>query len=346
MYLQQEKRKPANASTKNNRNFGRLKTPWAPSFFTPCLNTSGYCAFINQLGCLSTKSTDLIPKTIGRFQVGTELGRGGMGIVSRGIDDNREQVAIKTIHSQLNKSASLIGRFKEEGNLLSRIDSPFVPRFLEAGCVNDIHYYAMEFFGSLNMWQFINGNQDSSLDDRLKICVETTRALADVHRCRVVHGDIKPGNILIDIPAKTENLSGSGAYGRLEPKNAIKIGDFGLSWFADAREHKFRPRTSGTPGYMAPEQLDHSNSTSQRADVYSLGATAFHLLSGQPLFSDASDLEELKSMHQNRQPPRLTDIVPMLGDQISRAIENSLQKNPTDRYPNAGAMLNDLESVN
>lgn len=319
---------------------------------------------------------------LGRFQVLNKIGQGGMGTVYRATDRTTGGVvAIKTLHASLASRPESIKRFHKEARLLRAVNNPYVTNLLEVNEDRGVHYLALEFVPGKSLEHWIG--KVGKLDEKtaLRILVDLARATADAHDQGIIHRDIKPENVLIVDesnkmpdgdgeeggfeslggagefdPAKTvsrlPNVQETGAWStpiatvRFPEQFTVKLTDFGLA------RHEIESASLnltgagavvGTPLYMSPEQC-MGTPVDCRSDIYSLGATLFHLLAGRPPFL-ASTPMAVFALHINEPAPAVKKWNPAVSDAASQIIEKCLEKNRESRYTNAGALLEDLERL-
>ena len=272
--------------------------------------------------------------SIGRFRLLSLLGEGGMGTVYKAeapIDGRF--VAIKVLRSDLTENPKVMRRFHKEARLLAEVKNPYVANFLEVNEDDGLHFMAIEFVPGSDLASHIQKNGVLSERDAIAAVADVTRALVDAHEQDIIHRDLKPENILLQI-------SEDGGL----PK--VKLTDFGLARHVDETEslHLTSAGTLlGTPLYMSPEQCK-GDDLDPRADVYSLGATFYHLLVGEPPFS-APSIVALIAKHINEPAPRVRNKNPEVSDAVETIIARCLEKSPESRYQKAGELLADLDKL-
>jgi serine/threonine protein kinase/class 3 adenylate cyclase len=292
---------------------------------------------------------------LGRFRLLNKLGEGGMGAVYRAEDlSDGNTVAVKVLRDDWARRPQALRRFHKEARLLAEVRSPYVANLLEVNEDAGIHYLALEFVEGKSLARLLHERGRLPETEALRIAADVARALVDAHERGIVHRDIKPDNILLQtkeggrIKEKTQALDGSESS-LLHPPSSfrVKLADFGLARHVIESESLNLTQTGailGTPLYMAPEQASASEEVDARTDVYSLGATLFHLLAGRPPFVDRDQLSVL-TMHRTEAPPPLRSLNPAVSEAACRIVEKCLAKSPEARYANAGAMLHDLERL-
>ncbi len=316
--------------------------------------------------------------SLGRYRLLEKLGEGGQGVVYRALDPTNESVvAIKVLRSDRAGNEQVLRRFRKEARLMIEANNPYVVNLLDQNEHEGIPYLVLEFVAGTNLGQLLEQKSRLDVPEALRIMTEVARGLTHAHEREIVHRDIKPGNILLvdhvaasavslaetiqvdlsvspgggrepQFPASSNALAVTLSDGENgDPRGArVKITDFGLARHVVDSESLAMTDAGalvGTPYYMAPEQWT-GRGVDPRTDVYAMGATLYHLLAGKPPFTGQTrDL--LCQQHCNDQPPSLALLNPDVSEGLARAVERALSKNPDDRFPDAAAMLRDLEAL-
>ena len=259
-----------------------------------------------------------------RYELLDFLGKGGMGLVYRARDRRLGRiVALKFV---LEASSKMTARFLCEARAQSRIDHPNICRVYEVGEVAGHAYIALQLVHGESLQRVA---RRLSLDEKISVMRDVSKAIHEAHRHSVVHRDLKPSNILVERDPE----------GRWFPI----VMDFGL-----ARELPLDPATpdselvQGTPAYMSPEQARGDACTDRRSDVYSLGATLYELVTGQVPFAPASASQTVVRL-LSEDPPAPRSLAPDLPADLEVVILQCLAKDPAQRYPSARALADDLE---
>lgn len=281
----------------------------------------------------------------GRYQLLEKLGQGGMGAVYKAQDpDDGSLVAIKVLSGNHLERPVAVQRFLKEARLLAEVNNRFVTNLLEVGEEKGIPYLAMEYVAGRDLKKLLT--ERGHLEERLALAImaDVARALVDAHERGIIHRDIKPENILlVDEPAFADTSSLLAAGAPLQ----VKLSDFGLARHLDQSESLDVTQAGailGTPYYMSPEQCSGGEGIGPESDVYSMGATLFHLLSGRPPFM-ADDPLKTAAMHRYDVPPVLKKLKESLSDRVVEIVEKSLAKHPAGRYADAGRMLDEIERL-
>ncbi len=267
--------------------------------------------------------------TIGGFRVTRLLGIGGMGEVylARQLSMDRD-VALKILPSRPDRSRAEADRFLHEARLLARLEHPNVVTAHEAGEDDGILFLAMAYVKGESVAARMATHGAMHEKDALKITRKVGRALAYAwEEHRLLHRDVKPSNILLD------------AHG--EPK----LVDLGL---AQTLTHQGRPdeqgRAMGTPNYMSPEQAEGRVDVDFRTDIYALGATLYHMVTGQLPFSGGTPEETLRRKLDEPLPDPRT-YVPSLSSGMVAVMAHMLERNPAERYQSWDELIVDLDRL-
>ncbi|HRP09140.1 MAG TPA: serine/threonine-protein kinase, partial [Gemmatimonadales bacterium] len=260
---------------------------------------------------------------LGKYRIGERLGEGGMGTVFRARDELLDrEVAIKLLRTELAGDAALAERFRGEAVALARLAHPSIAALHGLERDGNHLYMVMEFVRGETLEARIQREGPLGWREAATICAAVCTALEHAHAQGVVHRDIKPANLM------------------LGPDGNIKVMDFGIARMAGQSRHTRMGSTVGTPHYMAPEQL-RGEEVDGRADLYSLGAVLFELISGKVPFEADSDYQlMMKQLHDP--PPRLSDSVPGVPVSVDRLIRRSLSKDRSDRHASAAELRSAL----
>ncbi|WP_437292973.1 protein kinase domain-containing protein [Sorangium sp. So ce426] len=283
----------------------------------------------------------VVPVSVGdvlaeKYEVERVLGEGGMGVVvaARHLLLG-ERVAIKFLRPQARERADLVARFLREGQVAARIRSEHVTRVYDVGTLaRGEPYLVMEYLEGTDLKAVLRdrGPLPSALacDYLLQAC----DALAEAHALGIIHRDLKPGNLFL-----TQRADGSPL---------IKVIDFGISKMALAAEatgpkaHDMTESSTmlGSPFYMAPEQMVSSKSVDARADVWSMGAMLYQLLTGAVPFRGDSAMAIYDRILEG--PPRIDAQRPDVPERLGWVVQRCLQKSPADRFGNIAELAAEL----
>jgi serine/threonine protein kinase/Tfp pilus assembly protein PilF len=264
---------------------------------------------------------------LGHYEILEEIGRGGMGVIYRARQQHsRRIVAVKRIFAHEANSHETLVRFRREAEAVASLDHPnILPIHEVSESEEGLPFFSMKYAtgGSLRAATSVLRAEPREC---VRLMAKVARAIAYAHGKGILHRDLQPGNILLD-----ENG---------EPM----VSDFGLAKWLDQGSDLTRTlETLGTPGYIAPEQAERpADKLTCAADVYSLGAIGFYLLTGRPPFVGSNVLHVI---HQAAATPapRLCSLAPSLDRDLETIIGRCLESDPAARYQSAGALAEDLE---
>src|SRR6185312_4610615 len=267
---------------------------------------------------------------IGNYQILEEIGRGGMGVIYRARQrHSRRIVALKRILAYHADSQETLERFRREAEAAAHLDHPNILPIYEVGQGEDeLPFFSMKFAGGGSLVEAaptLPGEPRRAA----ALMANVARAIQYAHSKGILHRDLKPANILLD--------------GHGEPL----VSDFGLATWLDTVSDLTHSLTIfGTPGYIAPEQANPARAKADKltpaADVYSLGAILFDLLTGRPPFLGEHALAVIQQASQNP-APKLRSLVPTLDKDLETICAKCLERDPAARYRSAGALAEDLE---
>ncbi|HMJ04675.1 MAG TPA: serine/threonine-protein kinase, partial [Chthoniobacterales bacterium] len=256
-----------------------------------------------------------------------EIARGGMGVVYRAAQHgSQRQVAVKMIAAEQAATPGVLERFRAEVEAVASLDHPHILPIYEAGENEGRPFYSMKFADRGSLREHL-ADYTGRPQDAARLMATVARAVHHAHQRGVLHRDLKPGNILLNGPESTPYVS-----------------DFGIAkWLGKGNRLTLAPTALGTPHYIAPEQAAGiSAELTTAADVYSLGAILYELLTGQPPFTAESPLETLRLVAETPAPsPRNLDAT------VPRDLEviclKCLGKEPEGRYSSAANLADDLD---
>jgi serine/threonine-protein kinase len=267
---------------------------------------------------MSSSTQMLIGRTIGKYEILSAIGSGGMGTVYRAqqIGVQRE-VAIKILNAELSDSEQFVKRFKREAEVLATLEHPHIIPILDFGQIGDYLYLVMALKRGGNLSHVIrNGNVP--LGDVRRYIEQIASALDFAHLRGIIHRDLKPANILLD-----------------EERNAF-LTDFGIARRLGETRLTGQGMVVGSPTYIAPEAW-RGEEPSAETDVYSLGVIFFQLLTGKAPFEETK-MVRLMNAHLFEQPMLLRKLRPDLSEDFQRVVSIALAKDRDQRFRSAGEM--------
>jgi eukaryotic-like serine/threonine-protein kinase len=290
----------------------------------------------------------------GPYRLLESLGEGGMGKVFKARHPRLDRlVALKFIHPDyLESRTQVINRFHREARAIAQLRHPNVVLLYDADEIEGTPYIAMEFVDGLSLAIMVRRNGPLGIIQSCEYMRQTALGLQHAFECGLVHRDIKPSNIVVSPQKKVtvqptwKGLSLISIHDRnrmLDSGNSarsdtIKILDMGLALLKDSLKGRANDTalTStgamlGTPDYIAPEQARDARNVDIRADLYSLGCTFYHILSGQMPFPEGSPIEKALK-HQLDEPPALETLRSNIPPKIAGIIQKLMAKKPDDRF--------------
>lgn len=283
---------------------------------------------------LATNSSgSLIGTRLGDFQVMRKLGRGGMADVYVARQDSLgRNVALKVLRSDFARDKDYVQRFRREARAAAKLNHPNIVQVYEVGNVDSLHYIAQELIDGEDLRETLERGGAIKLADAVEVLVGVTAALEIASEAGITHRDIKPENIM------------------RSSRGIIKVADFGLARLSTNVEATRADLTQagltlGTPRYMSPEQVQ-GQTVDVRSDLYSLGVTMYHLLSGRPPF-EADDPLALALLHLHETPTPLDRVRnqkngsgdPDLPEWLIEVVNRLMNKLPQDRFQSPSELL-------
>jgi len=284
----------------------------------------------------------LAPGTIlaERYDLERLLALGGMGAVYLARDLRLwRDVAVKVLLSDHAADPRVATLFRGEARAMAHVHHPNVVQLFATGQHGDLPFFVMEYVAGRNVSALIRDcyrqGQVVGLGTVSAILRQAAQGLGAMRRCGMFHGDVKPANMLID------------------PAFRVAISDFGLAGSTRARPVEVGPALSeprflgGTPRYVAPELISRTEVPPEKrhlCDVYSLGVSAFEMLTGEGPFGGDTIQDVLKG-HLRQAPPRVTDLRPDLPPAIDAVIARALAKDPARRYAGCTELAVEVDRV-
>src|SRR3984885_4374649 len=266
-----------------------------------------------------------ITRQFGNFMLERQLGAGGMGAVYLGRDLTLNRVvAVKVLKPELVSDHKFLATFLREAEITASLNHPNIVQVYAFGEHDQIYYMVVEYIsgGSLDDRIMTLGNITEL--EGIEIGIAVARGLECALQRGLIHRDIKPGNILFNA------------------NNTPKVVDFGLSLSFETTDH-FDGEIWGTPHYVAPEKLERLPEDF-RSDLYSLGATLFHAISGRPPY-EGDDPNVVAMKHLSGTVVSLKSFVPDVSDQTAFAVSKAMARYPDDRYASYAEFIAQLEDA-
>ncbi|OGV71986.1 MAG: hypothetical protein A3K19_22170 [Lentisphaerae bacterium RIFOXYB12_FULL_65_16] len=259
---------------------------------------------------------------LGHFRIGEALGQGGVGTVYKGIDLSlNRQVGVKVLSQTLASTPEMVVQFLAEARALAKVKHPHVVQVYYAGTAEGWHFFAMELLPGPDLESILKQSGPTPPGIGLGYAIQAAEGLQAAAEAGLIHGDVKPANLL------------------LKADGSACLTDFGLARAVAGGAQDQAISFCGSPAYMAPEQ--HSGGdVDLRADIYALGCTLHHMLTGQVPYP-GSDIVEVALQHAFDPVPT----VPTLNAEGNRILARMLAKEPADRYPDYATLLIDFRRL-
>ncbi|MBL8792629.1 MAG: serine/threonine protein kinase [Planctomycetia bacterium] len=266
--------------------------------------------------------------SIGRYKVLDQLGAGGMGAVYLCEHKHmRRRVAVKVLPIARTINSSCLERFYREARAIAALNHPNIVRAYDIDQDEALHFMAMEYVEGASLQDHVRRHGPLSPLQAVHYMRQAAHGLQHVYESGLVHRDIKPGNVLVD-------LTGS-----------VKILDLGLARFyqdeADDVSVRHDEQVLGTVDYLSPEQALNSHDVDIRSDIYSLGCTIYYCLTGKPPFQDGTAAQKL-IWHQTRHPKAIKHFRNDVPRDLVRLLDRAMAKRPRDRFQTPAELVEAL----
>ena len=263
------------------------------------------------------------------FQILAKLGQGAMATVFKAKQLSLDRiVAIKVLPKRFSENQEFVDRFYREGRAAARLNHPSIVQAIDVGEAQGYHYFVMEYIDGKTVYDEVSSGKSYEEAQALKIILQVAYALEHAHARGFIHRDVKPKNVMITRDGD------------------VKLADMGLA--RDIRDYETASaeagRAYGTPYYISPEQIRGEINIDFRADVYSLGATSYHMVTGRVPFEGSTPSAVMhKHLKEPLIPPDHVNVNLSAG--VGEIIEVMMAKKRDDRYPSTKELIADLEAV-
>jgi serine/threonine-protein kinase len=267
---------------------------------------------------------------LGHFAIEERIGSGGMGAVFRALDNRLQRVvALKVLSPAQTRDRASVLRFLNEARAAARLDHENIARVYYVGEDRGLHFIAFEYVTGQNVRDLIARTGRLPVADAVNYALQVAAALRHTAAAGVVHRDIKPSNIIIT-PAGRAKLVDLGLARKL---SSDTVGDLTIAG-----------TTLGTFDYISPEQARDPRNVDVRSDIYSLGCTLYHMLTGGPPYSSGTVLQKLLD-HQSGQAPDARSLNPQVPQALAAVCRKMMAGDPRNRYSTPDELIRDLAAV-
>ena len=277
----------------------------------------------------ATKESKDAVEHIPGYKILGKLGAGAMAIVYKAKQLSLDRVvAVKILPRRFSENPDYVQRFYKEGKAAAKLNHNNIVAAYDVGEAGGYHYFVMEYVEGKTLYEDLSKGKIFSEQEAIDITTQVAKALAHAHARGLIHRDVKPKNIMI-------NTAGT-----------VKLADLGLARATDDVQmaKSEAGKAFGTPYYISPEQIRGEMDIDARSDIYSLGATFYHMVTGKVPF-DASNPSEVMRKHLKEPLIPPDHINKSLSSGVSEVIEVMMAKRKQDRYASAEELLMDLDAV-
>ncbi len=263
------------------------------------------------------------------YRILGKLGAGAMATVFKAKQLSLDRmVAIKVLPRKFSQNAEFIARFYAEGRIAAQLNHPNIVQAYDVGQAGEFHYFVMEYVEGSTVYDQIVRNKRFKEAEALDIIIQVAEALEHAHAKGLIHRDVKPKNIMFT------------------PQGVAKLADMGLARAVSDKEaaEAEAGKAYGTPYYISPEQIRGVKDVGPPADIYSLGATLYHMVTGAVPF-DGKSPSAVMHKHLKADLVPADHVNPKLSAGIGHVIDMMMAKNPRERYQNCTDLLTDLRAV-
>jgi serine/threonine protein kinase len=283
---------------------------------------------VGRLRSMIRESKDVSSQIPG-YKILGKLGSGAMAVVYKAKQVSLDRtVAVKVLPKKFVQKSDYVERFYKEGRIAAKMNHNNIVQAIDVGEVGGLYYFVMEFVEGKTLYDDLSNGKIFNETEAIDLILQLVAALGHAHSLGLIHRDVKPKNIMIN------------------KENVVKLADMGLARETSdikAAKHE-QGKAFGTPYYIAPEQIRGLVDIDGRADIYALGATLFHMVTGRVPFEASSPSEVMKKhLKEPLTPPDHINTALTAG--ISEVIEVMMAKDRDERYRNMEEVMADLQAV-
>ncbi len=266
--------------------------------------------------------------SVGGFEIVEELSHGAMGKIYKAVQPSLGRtVALKVLPKSLARDDAYVERFLREARAAAALNHPNIVTVIDCGADGDTYYMVMEYIEGESLRDMINRRGKIPEKEALKYTYDIAEALDAANRAGIVHRDVKPANIIIT------------------PDGTAKLCDLGLAKKRSGDVALTQPgQVMGSPQYMPPEQIERPADADTRSDVYSLGITLFHMLTGRLPYEGGNIFEIMEKQLHEPVPP-VGKFAPEVSQHTARLVRRMVEKNPERRHRNPRELIEDIKRV-
>jgi serine/threonine protein kinase len=274
------------------------------------------------------------PGQLGPYRLLEKVGRGGAGNVYKARHTALERVvALKLLAEEQSDDPILISRFRREMRIVGQLNHPNIVRPTDAGQIKGIYYLAMDFVEGIDLYGLVRALGPLPIPDACELARQAALGLQHAHEHGLVHRDVKPPNLMLDLAGM------------------VKILDLGIARSTSAHTEEegltIHGQVMGTVDFVAPEQAADAASADIRADIYGLGCTLFYLVAGRPPFSGPNYASMANKLvgHKLDPAPAIRSLRPEAPAALEMVLRRMLAKEPADRYATPAEVAAALEPL-
>ena len=277
---------------------------------------------------LQKKVESKVRTKLGDYEILSKLGEGGMGAVYRARHVPMDRiVALKVLSKELSKDEQFVQRFYREARASAKLEHPNVVLGYDVGQAGGLHYFAMEFIDGQSVQDLLDNEGPMDVAEAVRIVRDVASALAHAQTIKMVHRDVKPGNIM------------------LTKQGVVKLADLGLAKQIDQDSGLTQTGAGfGTPYYMAPEQAKNAKYVDGRSDIYALGATLYHMVTGIVPYDGETAMEVLLKKERGKYVSARRHNV-SVSERLDLIVEKMMSPEPKHRHQACDEVIQDLEST-
>ncbi|HYE60556.1 MAG TPA: serine/threonine-protein kinase [Phycisphaerales bacterium] len=271
------------------------------------------------------------------YKVMSKLGAGAMATVFKAKQLSLDRmVAIKLLPKKYSSNPQFIERFYAEGRAAAQLNHPNIVQAYDVGKAGEYHYFVMEYVEGSTVYDEIVKHKRFQEGEAIDLIMQVAEALQHAHERGLIHRDVKPKNIML---ARTQGGSGPGS-------SIAKLADMGLARAISDKEaaEAEQGKAFGTPYYISPEQIRGEINITPAADIYSLGATLYHMVTGAVPF-DGKNPSAVMHKHLKAELVPPDHVNAKLSAGLSEVVEMMMAKDPRKRYQSARDLITDLKAV-